>query len=317
MISYVDVRALVFTDTSKVEMLDVLEPLPGSGEVLVEVEASGICGSELHGIQHPGFREPPLVMGHEFVGRDPSGRRVVVNPIVSCGQCDMCRRQHDQLCRSRNIIGIHRPGGFGERVAVPEGQLLDVPEALNWEEAALIEPLANAVHAWELVAIREPAAIGVIGAGTIGLVCLLVSQHRGARNVTVVDLAEDRLALASSLGATATGATLQGEFDVVFDCVGSPGTRAVAAAQVRPGGACVWLGLLSPEAGIDAQGLIRQEKMITGSFAYPKAHFKMAVELAPEVDLSWGSSFPLNEGAVVFTELMNGRTDIAKALLRP
>jgi threonine dehydrogenase-like Zn-dependent dehydrogenase len=310
-------QALVFTGTSKVELMNVSEPEPAGDEVVIEVAACGICGSELHGIQHPGFRQPPLIMGHEFAGRDPKGRRVVINPIVSCGECDMCLRQQEQLCRVRSIIGIHRPGGFGERVSVPAKQLYDVPSNLSWEEAALIEPLANAVHAWELVASREPRRVGIVGAGTIGLVCLLVARFHGASEIVVADLAEDRLANARKLGATVAGPQLEGEFDAVFDCVGLPVTRAAAVSKLRPGGGCVFLGLLSPDAGFDALGLIRQEKMVTGSFAYPKAHYEMALEIAPKVDLSWATNFALSQGAVIFTELMKGRTDVAKALLRP
>lgn len=309
-------RALVFTATSTVEMLDVPEPQPADDEVIVDVEACGICGSELHGIQHPGFRQPPLVMGHEFVGVDPQGRRVVINPIVSCGTCDLCLRGQDQLCRSRSIIGIHRAGGFGERVAVPRSQLHVIPDGLSWDAAALIEPLANAVHAWELVASLEPRRVGVVGAGTIGLVCLLVARHRGAEHVTVVDLSDERLERARALGATATGSVLEGEFDAVFDCVGLPSTRRTAVEVLRPGGRCVFLGLLSPDPGFDALGVVRQEKSISGSFAYPAADFAAAVELAPRVDLSWASDFPLTRGDTIFTELMNGRADIAKALLR-
>jgi threonine dehydrogenase-like Zn-dependent dehydrogenase len=310
-------EALVFTDTSKVELLNVAEPQPAEDEVVVDVVACGICGSELHGIQHPGFRQPPLVMGHEFVGTDPKGRRVIVNPIVSCGHCDMCQRHQEQLCRTRSIIGIHRSGGFGERVSVPSNQLYEIPSRLSWEEAALIEPLANAVHAWELVASLKPRRVGVVGAGTIGLVCLLVSRLRGATEVAVADLAEDRLAMARKLGASEAGTQLEGEFDAVFDCVGLPATRKSAVAQLRPGGAAVFLGLLSPDAGFDTLGVIRQEKMITGSFAYPRAQFEKAIEDADKVDLTWGTSFPLDKGDVIFTELMKGRTDVAKALLRP
>src|SRR4051812_21062979 len=100
------VQALVFTRPGTVEVLDVPEPEAGPGEILVDVAAAGICGSELHGIQTPGFRQPPLVMGHEFSGTAPDGRRVTVNPVVDCTTCDLCRMGLTQLCRTRSIIGI-------------------------------------------------------------------------------------------------------------------------------------------------------------------------------------------------------------------
>jgi threonine dehydrogenase-like Zn-dependent dehydrogenase len=106
------VRALVFTAPSVVELQDVDEPAPRDGDVILEVMGSGICGSELHGFRSLGFRKPPLVMGHEIVGVDPSGRRVAVNPLLSCGHCDLCSRGLTEVCRERGLIGVHRPGGF-------------------------------------------------------------------------------------------------------------------------------------------------------------------------------------------------------------
>jgi threonine dehydrogenase-like Zn-dependent dehydrogenase len=115
----VGVKALVFTGPSVLEVMDVAEPQPVDGEVVVEVAAAGICGSELHGVKTPGFRTPPLVMGHEFAGVTTDGRRVAVNPLVSCGECDLCRLGYVELCRKRALLGVHRPGGFAERAAVP------------------------------------------------------------------------------------------------------------------------------------------------------------------------------------------------------
>ncbi|MGW2155252.1 alcohol dehydrogenase catalytic domain-containing protein [Nonomuraea sp. NPDC001699] len=143
-------RALVFTGPSAVEVQDVPEPAVGPDEVLVHVAASGICGSELHGVRTPGFRVPPLVMGHEFAGLTSDGRSVVVNPILSCGSCDVCRLGRRNVCRRRQIIGVHRPGGFAERVAVPESALVELPQGLGWTAAGIVEPAANAVHAWSL-----------------------------------------------------------------------------------------------------------------------------------------------------------------------
>ena len=103
----------------QMELFDMPEPDVGDDEVLVHVRSAGICGSELHGARHPGFRVPPLIMGHEFAGVSDDGRPVLINPILSCGECDMCARGLPQLCRRRALIGVHRSGGFAERVAVP------------------------------------------------------------------------------------------------------------------------------------------------------------------------------------------------------
>ena len=311
------VQALVFTRPGVVEVLDVDEPEVGEDEVLVDVAASGICGSELHGIQTAGFRQPPLVMGHEFAGTTADGRRVTVNPIVDCGACDLCRQGLTQVCRKRSIVGIHRPGAFAERVAVPRRLLHDLPAGLSWEAAAVIEPLANAVHVWALAGRPAGARVGVIGAGPIGLVCLEVARRGGAGHLAVADLAPERLAMAGRLGAHETGPALEGELDVIVDAVGLPATHRDSVSRLRPGGTAVWIGLMGDDAAFESTELIRQEKRVLGSFAYTDAEFTEAVALAETCELPWVRSFPLGDGAAIFTELMHGRADVVKALLRP
>jgi len=315
-------RALVFTAPGTVEMLDVPEPDPGPGEVLVQVRAAGICGSELHGARHPGFRQPPLIMGHEFAGTTAGGEAVVVNPILSCGHCDLCQRGLRNLCRERRIIGVHRAGGFAERVAVPASALRPAPPGLGWETAALIEPAANAVHAWNqargaLGIDAKDARVGVIGCGAIGLLCVAVALSSGAARVEVSDLAPARLAAALSLGAGAGGPGLEGEYDVVIDAVGSAATRAASVGHQRPGGTAIWLGLADSEPGFDASALVRSEKRVLGSFAYRDEEFAQATTMIREWDLAWAAGYPLAEGAEVFTELMNGSLHPVKALLYP
>jgi alcohol dehydrogenase len=255
-------------------------------------------------------------MGHEFVGTTDDGRRVVVNPIVSCGSCDMCAAGHDQLCRSRSIVGIHRSGGFAEQVAVPGEQLHELPREVDFQRGALIEPLANALHAWHLAGAPAGARVGIIGAGTIGLVCLL-ALGKDAGEVMMTDLARDRLETASKLGADKTGTRLEGEFDVILDAVGKPATHRASVEHLKPGGTTVWIGLESDEPAFVARDLVRMEKKVVGSFAYPAAVFAEAVALARSVDLGWATTFPLVDGAGIFTELMNGRSDVVKALLTP
>ena len=308
-------QAMVFTQPGLVENLDVGEPEAGPGEVLLDVEAAGICGSELHGISKPGFRTPPLVMGHEFAGRAADGRRVVVNPIVSCGTCELCSSGLEQVCRERSIIGIHRAGAFAERVAVPERMLHVLPDSLTWEQGALVEPLANGLHAWDLTGRPAGARVGIIGAGTIGLVCMMAAA-RDTADVTVVDLSPERLDIAKQLGAN-TATALEGEFDVIIDAVGVAQTHADSVSKLRPGGTTVWIGLMGTEPGFDATELIRQEKRVLGTFAYPDRVFAEAVDMIPSCDLGWVQTFPLSHGAEIFMELMNGRSDVVKAVLLP
>jgi threonine dehydrogenase-like Zn-dependent dehydrogenase len=317
------VKALVFTAPGTLELLDVPEPEPGPGEVLVQVRAAGICGSELHGARHPGFRKPPLIMGHEFAGVTTSDEAVVINPILSCGRCGPCLRGLRHICAERQIIGVHRAGGFAERVAVPASALRPLPPGLPWQTAALIEPAANAVHAWNRASgalgasSAAGARVGVIGCGAIGLMCVAVALSSGAERVEVSDLSPTRLAAARRLGAVAGGPALAGEFDVVVDAVGSAATRAASVAQQRPGGTAVWLGLAEPDPGFDANALVRSEKLILGSFAYSDPEFARAMTLIQEWDLTWAADYPLAAGAQIFTDLMNGGLQPVKALLRP
>ncbi|MEV8635377.1 alcohol dehydrogenase catalytic domain-containing protein [Streptosporangium sp. NPDC051023] len=310
-------KALVFTGPGVVEVHDVPEPEPGPGDVLVHVVTSGICGSELHGVKTPGFRVPPLVMGHEFAGRTEEGRPVIVNPILSCGECDVCALGLRNVCRKRRIVGVHTPGGFAERVVVPESALVPLPDGLGWTAAGVVEPVANAVHAWALAGAPAGARVGVIGAGAIGLACLQVAVSGGAGRVEIADRSESRRAIAGGLGADAAVSELTGEYDVVFDAVGASATHEQSLARLRPGGVAVWLGLADPTAGFDAADLVRGEKRVLGSFAYRDTDFAAAVDLVGDWDLSWVDTFPLAEGAEVFTALMNGRATPVKALLTP
>jgi threonine dehydrogenase-like Zn-dependent dehydrogenase len=340
------VKALVFTAPGQVELLDVPEPDPAPGEVVVEVRAAGICGSELHGARRPGFRQPPLIMGHEFAGI-AGGEAVVVNPILSCGRCPECRRELRHVCREREIIGVHRAGGFAERVAVPASALRPLPPGLPWEAAALIEPAANAVHAWNQAgralaaggdhgaggdpgtgggpgAGGDPGAggaqgarVAIIGCGAIGLLCAATALSGGAARVEVTDLSPARLAAAQRLGAQVAGPGLSGEYDVVIDAVGSAVTRAASVAHQRPGGVAVWLGLAEEEAGFDASALIRSEKRVLGSFAYRDEEFAQAMARIGDWDLTWAAGYPLAAAAEIFTDLMNGGLRPLKALLLP
>jgi threonine dehydrogenase-like Zn-dependent dehydrogenase len=310
-------KAMVFTRLGVVEVQDVPEAVSDDGQVIIEIDRAGICGSELHGIQNPGFRVPPLIMGHEFVGHTSDGRRVAVNPLVSCGTCDLCTAGKTQICRSRALLGIHMAGGFAERVAVPESSIHDLPDDLDWDRAGLIEPVANAVHAWALAGAPQGKRVGVIGCGPIGLACLEVAHYLGAASVVCADLSSERRAVALMIGADEVDETLEGEFDVIFDAVGTAGTRRTSVERLIPGGTTVWLGLGTAEPGFDAADAIRLEKNIRGSFAYTDAQFADAIAMAPHLNLSWSTTYPLSEGAEVFNALMGGQTTPIKALLRP
>lgn len=312
-------KAIVYTAPLELELLDVDEPSPGPGEVLVDVDAVGICGSELEGFanQSP-FRVPPLIMGHEFSGRRvDTGEPVVINPLVSCWRCDMCLRGQPNLCRDRGIIGIHRSGGFAERVAVPERNCYALPADLPHVNAALVEPIANAVHAFRLATQLDalPGRVGVIGGGTLGFLTALQALDRGIDDVMLTDLEPGRRRVAESAGVPRVGEELDGEFDVVFDAVGSAGTRRAALERVRPGGVCVWIGLHESDAGFDGLDLIRNEQRVTGTFCYHDVDYRAAIVSAADLRPEWIRTVPLDEGVETFHGLLEHTPPEPKTVL--
>src|SRR2546421_3634071 len=174
-------RALVWRGPRQIGVETIDEPRPLDGEVLVRPDAAGICGSEIEGyLGRMPNRVPPLVMGDEFAGTvlasgrgapgDWTGRRVAVNPLLSCRVCARCNAGERNLCADRRLIGVHVAGGFAERVAVPAANLVALPDGLDARTGALVEPLANAVHAVGLARrLVATEVAGVLGAGAIGL----------------------------------------------------------------------------------------------------------------------------------------------------
>ena len=312
-------RAIVYTGPKQLELLDVDDPEAAAGELLLDVRCVGICGSELEGVatESP-FRVPPLIMGHEFVGtRVDNGDRVAVNPLASCLECDLCLAGRGNLCRRRQLLGVHRAGGFAQRVAVPARNVHPLPDEVGWAAGALAEPLANAIHAWTLAAPEPGSRVGIVGAGTVGLTVLLAALRYGGGAVDIADRSAERRRAAERVGTANVVTELGGEYDVVFDAVGSPGTRVAAMDALAPGGTAVWIGLHDEQPGFDARAAIRTEKRVQCSFAYTDRDFRAAMELLPSVDPFWVTPAGLDDGVRLFLELMNGRTDLVKVQLEP
>src|SRR5438128_6032222 len=244
-------RALVWRGQRRMSVEAVDEPRQRDDEVIVQPEAAGICGSEIEGyLGRMSNRTPPLVMGHEFAGtvaaaggragREWSGRRVAVNPLLSCRSCARCVAGERNLCAQRRLIGVHVAGGFAERVAVPAANLVALPDRADARTGALVEPLANAVHAMGL-ARRLVAAevVVVLGAGTIGLFALHAARAAGIADVRVVEPFAERRAFALAAGARSALADAgalarERSADLVIDAVGAGSTRRAALDAVRP-----------------------------------------------------------------------------------
>lgn len=320
-------RALVWHGPRSMSLERIDEPRPAPDEVLVRVEAVGICGSELSGyLGHNSLRRPPLVMGHEFAGEVvggtgvASGTLVTVNPLVTCGTCAACREGRDNLCVARALIGAHRPGAFAEIVAAPASACMPLPPGLDAVDGSLVEPLACAVRAVRLAAVDGATRVHVIGAGTIGLFCAVAARRRGATDVTVHDSNPKRAAVARAWGFE-TGPAPEHGATVVIDAVGLEITRRAAVDGLERGGTAVFVGLHEDGAAFSGNDLVREERTVRGCFAYAADDFRTAAGwLAGGVlpdRRSWLSERPLEAGPSGFEELVNGEPDVVKIVLRP
>ena len=231
----------------------------------------------------------------------------------------MCTRGSQNVCRTRRLLGIQASGGFAEFVAVPIRNCNPLPTSIPVATGALVEPLANAFHAFRLALAHAPdmARVGVIGSGMVGIAVLSVAKNRGVREVAITDLNTERLKIAQGAGADEWGDSLEGEFDVVFDAVGTEITRDAAVRAVRPDGTVVLLGLHEAPAGFDARDVIRDEKRVIGSFCYTNSDFSAATNLLGVVKDDWLERAPMSAGVEVFSRLLDSVPRTIKTLLEP
>jgi threonine dehydrogenase-like Zn-dependent dehydrogenase len=304
-------KALIYLGEGAVSWTDVPTPQPSEGEDIVAVLTAGICGTDLGAVRNG---RPPIpegmTIGHEFVGRRMrDGAYVVANPILSCGQCRACQERRPHLCEKRQVLGVHRPGAFAERISVPKSNLTEVGD-LDRNKAAMIEPIATALHAWRLSPMpRENVA--VFGAGPIGMSLLHVLKANGVENITVTDISSVRRDFARNCGAAVSAQTADGSYEATFDTVGAVATRRNAIENVRSGGTAVLVGLHAPELAVGGGSIIAGERTIRGSFAYTPEEFTEAVDLADSLDTRWISAVPFEESAEVFSKLVSGQADPA------
>jgi 2-desacetyl-2-hydroxyethyl bacteriochlorophyllide A dehydrogenase len=329
-------KALVYTQPHELVFRDEPGPAAASGEVLVRLDSIGICGSDMHGYHgHDPRRVPPLILGHEAAGvvvaGELEGRRVAVNPLITCGRCDDCVSGRANLCPERQLIGMARPGAFAELVAIPDRNLIPVPEGMELAHAALMEPAGVAVHAVHLAErasvrpLSEAKAL-VIGAGPIGLLCALVLRNQGCRKVLLADTNPLRRETAARTGSAEVfdpgsgKGPDEGSCEVVIDAVGGEATRAAAIRAVRPGGVIVHVGLMQDSGAFDVRKITLQEVSFVGCYTYNELDLRRALRLLHEGalgPLDWIETCPLAEGAHAFAALDRGEVAAAKVVLQP
>jgi L-iditol 2-dehydrogenase len=289
-------KALVMTEYQKFEYLEVDDPKPGEGEVLVESLACGICGSDVHGIDGSTKRRiPPIIMGHEAAGVIAAvgskakgwqiGQRVTFDSTVSCGICSYCQAGQVNLCKNRRVLGVscasyRMNGAMAEFVVVPARILYRLPDEVSFVEGALVEPLSVAVHAVGRIKVKPDSTAIVVGVGTIGLLLVEVLKYRGCAEVVAVDRDAARLKLAAEVGADVTvnideqeprkvvlALTDDRGADYGFEAVGIGKAITAAILTLKRGGELVLIGNISPMAEFPLQEIVTNEIRLVGSCA--------------------------------------------------
>lgn len=333
-------KAQVYTQPNMLQLQDVPMPESREGEVVLKIDAVGICGSDMHAWHgHDPRRKPGLVLGHEFSGTVVSsgadgvavGSRWTGNPLITCGVCEYCVQGRNNLCANRGMVGMTRAGAYAEYMSIPAASLIAMPQDMPATTAALTEPAATAWHALYLVQralvrpVHECRAL-VIGGGAIGMLSALLLRHLGAAQIVVTETNELRR---QSLQQAVAGCTAldpreqslpESHFDCVIDAVGGKATRQQAVAAVKPGGVIMHIGLQDWTSEIDMRKLTLAEVTLLGTYTYTTADLRATVDALHRGafgDLSWVLTRPLAQAQTVFEELDQGRLSTAKVVLLP
>ena len=326
-------KALVYTAVEELTYKDVENPTPIDNELLVEVKAVGICGSDMHAWKgHDERRPAPLILGHEVAGVTASGQRVTVNPLVTCMQCPYCTSGRTNLCPQRQILSMSpRQGGFAEFITIPQRNVVAVPDQVSFDKAALAEPIAVA---WHCVAMADKLSynpvtdsqILILGGGAIGLASALVAANFGASDIWIAETNPSRHTTLTNAGDFKVFNPLKDNlagdknFDIVIDAFGGTQTQKMSTQLVCPGGIIINVGLAGGDCGLDVRKMTLQDIRFAGSYTYTQDDFintTQAMFSGKLGALDWIETQPLSAGAHLFTQLNNGKVATPKVVLIP
>jgi L-iditol 2-dehydrogenase len=342
-------KALVLADYNRFELREVQKPQPGMGEVLIQVRACGICGSDVHGMDgSTGRRIPPIIMGHEAAGTIEAvgggvtgwqpGDRVTFDSTVYCGYCRYCMQGLVNLCDNRRVLGVSCPeykldGAFADYVVVPQHILYALPENIPFSQAAMIEPLSVGFHAVHQTPTRLNDTAVVLGAGMIGLVTIQALRLAGCGKIIAVDVAPERLEMARQYGAdigmnsanSDVPAAVLAETggmgaDIALEAVGINPTFNIAIDCLKKNGHLTVIGNLAPVVDFPLQKVVTRQITVGGTYAsageYP-ACIAMLARGAVRVDGLISAEAPLEQGAEWFQRLHNREEGLMKVVLTP
>mmetsp|Transcript_29616 Transcript_29616/g.58526 ORF Transcript_29616/g.58526 Transcript_29616/m.58526 type:complete len:327 (-) Transcript_29616:181-1161(-) len=323
-------KALIYDGVETLGYRDAADPVAGPGDEVVRVDAVGICGSDMHAyLGHDARRPAPLILGHEaagvIMGGPRDGVRVTINPLVHCGHCQACQTGRENLCPHRQIISMPpREGAFAQYVAMPAANLIDVPDHVHLDHAALAEPLAVSWHAIRLglAALHDGAGRHalILGGGAIGLAAALAFKAQGLADTTIVEPNAARRAYLQDICGQHTVAEATGQHGIVVDAVGYAATRATASALAEPGGVIVHIGLGEDMGGLDIRRMTLQEITFIGTYTYTVQDFRdtaAAIFDGRLGALDWIQTRALSDGAEAFAALRAGTIAAPKIVLHP
>jgi 2-desacetyl-2-hydroxyethyl bacteriochlorophyllide A dehydrogenase len=321
------VKAAVIEAPGKVTVTTVPDPTPGPREVVVDVAACGLCGTDLHILQGEFAPTLPVVPGHEFAGEVVGlgsevtelaiGDRVAVDPSLYCNECRYCRVGRNNLCDRWRAIGVTVAGGAAEYAVAPVANCVRLPDHVDVQDAALIEPLSCAVRGYDVLNSRLGSRVLIYGSGTMGLMMLELAKRTGAASVDVVDVNPERLATARALGCSrsaASAAELEQPrgWDVVIDATGNPAAIQDGLGRVAKAGTFLRFGVAdyATTATIEPYKIYNQEITITGSMAVLHSYERAAALFAagvldPEVFIS--HRLPLAEYPQALDQFRSGQ----------
>ena len=342
-------KALVLEEYNKLVYRDMPDPQINDDEVLIEVKACGICGSDVHGMDgSSGRRHPPLIMGHEASGvivdkgsavrGFERGERVTFDSTIYCGCCYYCRQGLINLCDNRRVLGVSPPeyrqhGAFAQFVAVPEHILYRLPDNLSFVQAAMVEPVSIAFHAVALTPISLGDSAVVIGSGMVGIFVIQALRAAGCGQVIAVDLEQSKVELAMELGAdiglradkVEVAEEVQKLTDgkganIAVEVVGNTAAVNAAIGSLRKGGALTIVGNLAATVDFPLQEVVTRQISVAGSCSscgeYP-ACLDMIARGIIKVDALVSKVAPLAEGVEWFKKLYNQEEGLMKVILTP